>query len=73
MGIGMGIAKEKGVRLEVGELSMAAMEEAVKYGAEKGRKLDSHSVFGVVRKKAGLEFENESVKERDGLEKDKRA
>ncbi|KAF2447662.1 NAD(P)-binding protein [Karstenula rhodostoma CBS 690.94] len=67
VGIGLGIANEQGVRLEVGELSMGAMEEARAFGEEKGRKLDSHSVFGVVRKKAGLRFENEAVKKRDGL------
>lgn len=66
VGIGLGIAREQGVRLEIGELSMGAMEEARTFGEEKGRKLDSHSVFGVVRKKAGLEFENEAVKGRDG-------
>jgi 3-hydroxyisobutyrate dehydrogenase-like beta-hydroxyacid dehydrogenase len=67
VGIGLGIAREQRVKLEIGELSMGAMEEARAFGKEKGRELDSHSVFGVVRKKAGLEFENEAVRERDGL------
>lgn len=68
VGIGVDIAKEKGARLEIGELSMGAMEEAKKYGDERDRKLDSHSVFGVVRTRASLEFENDAVRERDGLE-----
>ncbi|KAL5429129.1 hypothetical protein PMIN04_000371 [Paraphaeosphaeria minitans] len=71
--IGLGIAKEQGVKLEIGELSMGSMQEAKAFGDESGRKLDSHSVFGVVRKKAGLEFENEAVKERDGSREQKKA
>ena len=71
VGIGLDVAKGNGIRLDIGELSMKAMHEAKKYGDEKGRELDSHSVFGVVRKEAGLDFENEAVKERDGLEKEK--
>jgi 3-hydroxyisobutyrate dehydrogenase-like beta-hydroxyacid dehydrogenase len=67
VGIGLGIAREQGVKLEVGEVSMGAMQEARAFGNEKGRRLDSHSVFGIVRKKAGLEFENAAVRERDGL------
>ncbi|KAK7193628.1 hypothetical protein DPSP01_000181 [Paraphaeosphaeria sporulosa] len=72
VGIGLGIAKEQGVRLEIGELSMGAMEEAKAFGDERERKLDSHSVFGIVRKNAGLDFENEAVKERDGSGEQKR-
>ena len=71
VGIGIEVAKEKGVRLEIGELSMGAMEEAKKFGDERERKLDSHSVFGVVRTRAGLSFENDAVKERDSSGKEK--
>ncbi|KAL1607870.1 hypothetical protein SLS60_002808 [Paraconiothyrium brasiliense] len=73
VGIGLGIAKEQGVKLEIGELSMAAMEEAKSVGDGSGRKLDSHSVFGVVRTKSGLGFENAAVRERDGLGEDEGA
>lgn len=72
VGIGMGIAEEKGVKLEIGQLSMRAMEQAKKYGDERGRNLDSHSVFGVVRRGAGLEFENGAVRERDGLKEEEK-
>lgn len=70
VGIALGIAREQGMRLDIGELSMGAMEEARDFGEEKGRRLDSHSVFGIVRKRAGLEFENAAVRQRDGLERD---
>lgn len=73
VGIGLGVAREQGVKLEIGELSMRAMEEAKAYGDERGRKLDSHSVYGVVRKKAGLDFENKAVEERDALEEHQKA
>jgi 3-hydroxyisobutyrate dehydrogenase-like beta-hydroxyacid dehydrogenase len=69
VGHGLNIAGEKGVRLEVGELSMRAMEEAKRWGDERGKKMDSSSVFGVVREKNGLEFETEVVKERDAEKK----
>ena len=64
--IGTNIAKEKGMTLEIGELSMQAMKEAKTYGEGHGRRLDSHSVFGVVRQMAGLCFENNAVQQRDG-------
>ncbi|KAF2704452.1 NAD(P)-binding protein [Pleomassaria siparia CBS 279.74] len=65
VGIGMGVAKGVSVELKVGQLSMRAMEEAKVFGDEKGRKMDSSSVYGVVRQRAGLDFESESVKKRD--------
>jgi 3-hydroxyisobutyrate dehydrogenase-like beta-hydroxyacid dehydrogenase len=65
VGHGLSIAEEKGVKLGVGELSMQAMKEAKMWGDERGRKMDSSSVFGVVREKGGLEFETDVVKERD--------
>jgi 3-hydroxyisobutyrate dehydrogenase-like beta-hydroxyacid dehydrogenase len=66
VGIGLGIAEEVGMELKVGELSMRCMEEARKVGEERGRSMDSSSVYGVVRRNAGLEFETEVVRERDG-------
>lgn len=67
VGHGLSIADGVGVQLKVGELSMGAMEEAKKFGDDKGRKLDSSSVFGAVRQRAGLDFETGFVKRRDGL------
>ncbi|PVI08460.1 NAD(P)-binding protein [Periconia macrospinosa] len=70
VGIGVGIAKEKGLGLKVGELSLEAMERAKRWGEERGKEalMDSSSVFGSVRAQAGLEFESEVVKRRDGKE-----
>ncbi|KAF2018759.1 NAD(P)-binding protein [Aaosphaeria arxii CBS 175.79] len=65
VGHGLGIARDNDMTLEVGELSMRAMEKAREYGVERGRKLDSSSVYGAVRLNAGLEFENDTVKRRD--------
>lgn len=65
VGIGVDIAKQKDMKLEIGELSMQAMNEAKTYGDGHGRNLDSHSVFGVVRERAGLGFENNAVQQRD--------
>lgn len=62
---GLGVAAEVGMRLEVGALSMRAMKEAKEYGDGRGRVLDSSSVYGIVRREAGLDFETETVKGRD--------
>lgn len=69
VGHGLGIAKEVGMELKIAELSMGCMEEAKEFGDEQGRKMDSTSVFGVVRKRAGVEFESEVVKARDAGER----
>ncbi|KAI0590692.1 NAD binding domain of 6-phosphogluconate dehydrogenase [Pyrenophora tritici-repentis] len=66
VGHGVGIAREQGMRLGIGEMYLEAAEEARKYGEDKGRRCDSSSVFGVVRRRAGLEFATDMVKERDG-------
>ncbi|KAF2121007.1 NAD binding domain of 6-phosphogluconate dehydrogenase-domain-containing protein [Lophiotrema nucula] len=68
VGIGLEIAKEKGMRLGVGELVWAAMEQARGFGERKGRQLDSSGMFGAVRTDAGLQFKTEGVKKRDGIE-----
>jgi len=65
VGHGLDVAKAVGMELKLGELSMGAMEEAKEYGAKTGRKLDSSSVYGVVRRRAGLKFESEGVLKRD--------
>ncbi|RMZ69015.1 hypothetical protein GMOD_00002920 [Pyrenophora seminiperda CCB06] len=66
VGHGLSIAREEGMRLGMGEMYIEAADEARKYGEETGRRCDSSSVFGVVRRRAGLEFETEVVKQRDG-------
>lgn len=68
---GVDLAKNKGMRLDVGEAYVNAVKEAKEWGNEKGRALDSSSVFGVVRKRAGLAFENEVVQERDAKKREK--
>jgi 3-hydroxyisobutyrate dehydrogenase-like beta-hydroxyacid dehydrogenase len=65
VGHGLGVAREAGMELRVAELVMGCMEEAKRVGEERGRRMDSSSVYGVVRQRAGLEFENGFVKERD--------
>jgi 3-hydroxyisobutyrate dehydrogenase-like beta-hydroxyacid dehydrogenase len=64
VGHGLDVAKAVGMELKLGELSMGAMEEAKVIGEERGRKLDSTSVYGIVRQRAGLEFESEGVVEK---------
>ncbi|KAF2739911.1 6-phosphogluconate dehydrogenase-like protein NAD-binding protein [Polyplosphaeria fusca] len=66
VGIGIGVARDVGMELEVGELVMRSMREAREYGGQRGRRLDSSSMYGIVRKNAGLEFETEGVRKRDG-------
>lgn len=62
---GVDLARSRGMRLDVAERYVDAAREAKEWSVEKGRGLDSSSVYGVVRKRAGLGFENEVVKERD--------
>ncbi|KAL6706447.1 hypothetical protein ACN47E_005386 [Coniothyrium glycines] len=63
---GVSLASGQGMRGTVGELYLEAAEEARAYAEGKGRRCDSSGVFGVVRQRAGLEFETEGVRERDG-------
>jgi 3-hydroxyisobutyrate dehydrogenase-like beta-hydroxyacid dehydrogenase len=65
VGHGVNLAREQGMYLEIGEMYLDAAREAKEYGDQAGRKCDSSSVFGVVRQRAGLEFESDVVKERD--------
>ncbi|KAH6615030.1 6-phosphogluconate dehydrogenase-like protein NAD-binding protein [Boeremia exigua] len=63
---GIDLAKSNGMpRLDVAESYVGAAKEAKAWSTEHGRALDSSSVFGIVRERAGLEFENDVVKERD--------
>jgi 3-hydroxyisobutyrate dehydrogenase-like beta-hydroxyacid dehydrogenase len=65
VGHGVSLARGKGMELRIGEMYLGAAEEAKAYGDEKGRRCDSSAVFGAVRRRAGLEFEADGVKERD--------
>jgi 3-hydroxyisobutyrate dehydrogenase-like beta-hydroxyacid dehydrogenase len=62
---GVDLARSKGMKLDVGEAYVEAAREAKQWSNENGRALDSSSVFGVVRERAGLGFENGVVQERD--------
>lgn len=62
---GIDLARSKGMRLDVGEAYVTAASEAKQWSNETSRALDSSSVFGVVRNRAGLTFENEAVQQRD--------
>jgi 3-hydroxyisobutyrate dehydrogenase-like beta-hydroxyacid dehydrogenase len=66
VGHGVSSAREAGMELKIGEMYLEAAHEAKTWAEDegKGRKMDSSSVFGVVRKRAGLEFETDIVKER---------
>lgn len=65
---GVDLARSKGMKVDVAESYVGAAREAKKWSEEKGRALDSSSVFGVVRERAGLSFENNVVQERDARE-----
>lgn len=57
-------AKSTGTRLEVSEVALNHMEAAQTFG--QGRPLDSSSMYGTIRMDAGLDFETDLVKTRDG-------
>lgn len=66
VGHGIRCAEEAGTRLEVGEVALKHLEEAKRFADEEGRALDSSSMFGVLRREAGLDFETDLIKKRDG-------
>jgi 3-hydroxyisobutyrate dehydrogenase-like beta-hydroxyacid dehydrogenase len=59
---GINLAEESGCRLLVGELALKHLKEAKEWGDAAQRVLDSTSIYGIVRKEAGLDFESEVVK-----------
>jgi 3-hydroxyisobutyrate dehydrogenase-like beta-hydroxyacid dehydrogenase len=69
VGHGVNLARDAGMKLGIGEMYLDAAREAKEYGDQAGRKCDSSSVFGVVRQRAGLRFENGVVEERDAKKK----
>ncbi|KAJ5027406.1 hypothetical protein PSV08DRAFT_223267 [Bipolaris maydis] len=67
VGHGVAVARERGVELRIGEMYLEAAQEAKGYAEERGRRADSSAVYGVLRQRAGLGFESEVVKRRDGV------
>lgn len=47
-------------------LVLQQLEEAVDYAEGIDREIDASAIYGVIRKDAGLSFETEQVKKRDG-------
>ncbi|KAJ4986908.1 hypothetical protein SVAN01_07586 [Stagonosporopsis vannaccii] len=62
---GVDLARSAGMKLDVAESYVGAAREAKKWSEERERTLDSSGVFGIVRERAGLPFENGTVHERD--------
>ncbi|KZL77948.1 NAD binding domain of 6-phosphogluconate dehydrogenase [Colletotrichum tofieldiae] len=59
-------AADCGVQLSVSSLVMRNVEEAKAYGDSIERQLDVSALYGILRMKAGLSFETDYVKQRDG-------
>tara|TARA_R110002003_G_scaffold23_6_gene1146 strand:- start:2306 stop:2851 length:546 start_codon:yes stop_codon:yes gene_type:complete len=66
VGHGVALARATGVKLEIGKMYLGAAGEAKTWGDERGRRMDSSAVFGVVRERAGLGFERGIVGNGDG-------
>jgi 3-hydroxyisobutyrate dehydrogenase-like beta-hydroxyacid dehydrogenase len=69
--VGVDVAKAVGVDLEVGKLALQRLKDARDWGERNGRGLDSSSVYGVARNRAGLDFERKDVLEQRRLEESK--
>lgn len=65
VGHGIQCAEETGTKLPVGEMVLGHLQEAKEFSDEQGRPLDSSSMYGVLRRQAGLDFETHLVKNRD--------
>jgi 3-hydroxyisobutyrate dehydrogenase-like beta-hydroxyacid dehydrogenase len=64
--VGIGVAMAESGVLTVGDAYLEAARDAKAWGDDRARRMDSSSVYGVVRQRAGLEFETDLVKARDG-------
>lgn len=64
---GIDCAKEAGTSLPAGELALAHLRDAKAFSDEEDRPLDSSSMYGVLRRQAGLSFDTELVRKRDAL------
>ncbi|KAI3396691.1 hypothetical protein diail_11799 [Diaporthe ilicicola] len=65
VGHGIDCAREAGAKLPVGEVVEKHLREAKDVSDTDGRPLDSSSMYGVLRRHAGLDFETDLVKRRD--------
>ncbi|PWY86644.1 6-phosphogluconate dehydrogenase C-terminal domain-like protein [Aspergillus heteromorphus CBS 117.55] len=66
VGLGVECAEKAGTNLPIADVVLKHLEEARQYGEMNDRALDSSSMYGVLRERAGLGFESEVVKRRDG-------
>lgn len=66
VGHGLSCAEQAGVRLHIADIAAGHLKEAKKISDIQGRAFDSSSLYGVVRTEAGLDFETDLVKKRDG-------
>lgn len=66
MGHGIDCAREAGAQLPVGEVVQKHLRAAKEVSDQVDRPLDSSSMYGVLRTQAGMEFETDLVKQRDG-------
>lgn len=65
VGHGIDCGREAGARLPVGELVLDHLHQAKQFSAAESKELDSSSLYGVLRREAGLTFETELVETRD--------
>ncbi|KAI6758842.1 hypothetical protein HG530_011082 [Fusarium avenaceum] len=65
VGHGIALAEQSGSRLEVAEIAIKHLKDAKQFSDAEERPLDSSSMYGILRKEAGLSFETDLVKERD--------
>ncbi len=65
VGHGISCAKQMNMQLEVAEVALKNLEEASRFSETEHRPLDSSSMFGVIRQKAGLPFATDLVRARD--------
>ncbi|KAM5372131.1 hypothetical protein ACJZ2D_007664 [Fusarium nematophilum] len=70
VGHGITCAEQAGTSLEVAEVALKHLSDASRFSEAEGRPLDSSSMYGVLRKEAGLAFETDFVKERDEKKED---
>ena len=66
VGHGVDCAQKAGIPASVASMALENLKKADEVGKAKGRRLDSSSMYGVLREQAGLDFETDLVKKRDG-------
>lgn len=65
VGHGIDCAREAGADLPVGEVVQKNLQVAKEVSDVEGRPLDSSSMYGVLRRQAGLDFKTDLVKRRE--------